>query len=294
MSQYLDLPAPIGLAHRGGWPADASGRIRPELENTELAFQHAIDLGYRYLETDVHTTRDGALLAFHDSTLDRATDRTGTIGELPYAEVAEARVGGQEPIPLLEDLLGNWPGARFNIDLKADGSLDPLLRTLRRTRAWHRVCVGSFSQRRLDRARRLFERPVATSCGPVDVARLRLASVARVLRPMARRGVTCVQIPLRSHGVPLVTRDVLTTAHALGMQVHVWTINDPALMRRLLDAGVDGIVSDDVYALRRVLSQYGAWEGGEFPGKGNGPEPGSPDTRGTSGPSPAPGSTEQQ
>lgn len=293
MSQYLDLPAPIGLAHRGGWPADASGRIRPELENTEFAFQHAVDLGYRYLETDVHTTRDGALLAFHDSTLDRTTDRTGTIGELPYAEVAQARVGGQEPIPLLEDLLGNWPDARFNIDLKADESLKPLLRTLRRTQSWNRVCVGSFSQQRLDRARRLFERPVATSCGPVDVARLRFASVTRILRPMARKGVTCVQIPLRSHGVPLVTRDVIATAHALGMQVHVWTINDPSLMRRLLAAGVDGIVSDDVYALRRVLSRHGAWKGRGFPEERNDPKASAPKIRDTHSPPSAPDSTEQ-
>ncbi|GAB3212856.1 glycerophosphodiester phosphodiesterase [Marinactinospora thermotolerans] len=256
---YLDTPTPIGLAHRGGWLTDASGRVRTELENTVPAFQNAIDLGYRYLETDVHATRDGVLVAFHDATLDRATDGSGAIADLPHARVARARVGGVESVPLLEDLLGTWPEARFNIDVKADSAVEPLARVLRRTRAWDRVCVGSFDQRRLERVRRTLDRPVAMSAAPWDVARLRLSCLSPLLRGLARRGVSCAQVPLRAGNFPVVSRDFIAAAHRLGMQVHVWTINDPVVMGRLLDAGVDGIVSDDVVGLRRVLAERGAW-----------------------------------
>ncbi|WP_433701456.1 glycerophosphodiester phosphodiesterase [Nocardiopsis sp. CA-288880] len=256
---YLSSPVPVALAHRGGWLTDDQGVRSTELENTAAAFQHAVDLGYTYLETDVHATADGVLMAFHDPTLDRATDRTGAIGDLPFSEVARARVGGREPVPLMEDLLGSWPDARFNIDLKADAAVLPLIRVLRRTRAWDRVCVGSFDQRRLDLARRLFDRPVATSCGPADVVRLRIASLSPLLRPLAGRTPVCAQIPLWQGGFPVLSRDLIHTAHRLGMQVHVWTVNDPGVMERLLDAGVDGIVTDNTTALRRILLRRGQW-----------------------------------
>jgi glycerophosphoryl diester phosphodiesterase len=257
---------PVALAHRGGWLTDDQGVRRTELENTAVAFQHAIDLGYTYLETDVHATSDGVLTAFHDDTLDRTTDRSGAISALPYREVARARVAGKEPVPLLEDLLASWPEARFNIDLKADGAVLPLLEVLRRTNAWDRVCVGSFDQDRLDRARHLYGPRVATSCGPVDVARLRLASLSPILRPAASRTPVCAQIPLSHNGFPLLSRDVIRTAHRLGMQVHVWTINETEVMERLLDAGVDGIVTDNTAGLREVLRRRGRWNQGKNPG----------------------------
>ena len=94
---FLHWPGPLAFAHRGG-ASEAP-------ENTMPAFEHAVRLGYRYLETDAHVTADGVLIAFHDDRLDRVTDRTGVIAELPWSEVQQARVDGREPIPLLEDLL---------------------------------------------------------------------------------------------------------------------------------------------------------------------------------------------
>lgn len=258
---YLSSHAPVALAHRGGRLTDDQGVCRTELENTAVAFQHAIDLGYTYLETDVHATSDGVLMAFHDTTLDRATDRVGAIEEMPYREVARARVAGREPVPLMEELLGSWPQARFNIDLKSDASVSPMVEVLRRTNAWDRVCLGSFSQARLGRVRALVGARVATSCGPTDVARLRLASLSTLLRPVAPRSPICAQIPLRRGGFPVLSRDVIHTAHHLGMQVHVWTINDPEVMERLLDAGVDGIVTDNIVALKELLVRRGQWNG---------------------------------
>ena len=110
---FLDWPGPLAFAHRGG-ASEAP-------ENTMPAFEHAVRLGYRYLETDAHVTADGVLIAFHDDRLDRVTDRTGVIAELPWSEVQRARVDGREPIPLLEDLLAAWPDVRVNIDPKQDG-----------------------------------------------------------------------------------------------------------------------------------------------------------------------------
>ena len=142
---FLDHPGPIPFAHRGGagdWP-----------ENTMPAFAGAVALGYRYVETDVHVTADGVVLAFHDDHLDRVTDRTGEIAALPWSEVSQARVDGLEPIPLLEDLLGTWPELRINIDPKHDAVVEPLATVLTRTKAIDRVCIGAFSDRRLARLR---------------------------------------------------------------------------------------------------------------------------------------------
>ncbi|HOI03614.1 MAG TPA: glycerophosphodiester phosphodiesterase family protein, partial [Dermatophilaceae bacterium] len=118
-------PPPFGLAHRGG----ASHPANVGIENTLAAFATAVDLGYRFLETDVHATADGRLVAFHDEHLDRVTDRAGAIAELPWSEVAAARIAGSQPIPSLDDLLDAFPEARINIDIKAPGAVVPLWET---------------------------------------------------------------------------------------------------------------------------------------------------------------------
>jgi glycerophosphoryl diester phosphodiesterase len=163
----------LAFAHRGG--AD-----HPEiegLENTLAAFRHAVGLGYDYLETDVHVTRDGVLLAFHDSVLDRVTDRRGEIAALSLSEVREALVGGREAVPTLAELFDAFPLARFNIDLKSDGAVPALAAFIRERGVEDRVLVGSFSPRRLNAFRRLVGPSVPTS--------------ARVSRAMApRRSLT--------------------------------------------------------------------------------------------------------
>ena len=221
------------------------------------AFEAAVRLGYRYLETDVHVTADGVLVAFHDDTLDRASDGTGRISELPWAEVSRARVDG-EPIPLLEDLLAAFPGARVNIDPKKDSAVEPLAEVIRRTGAVDRLCVGSFSDRRLARIRRLVGRRLCTSLGPGGVARLRLASIGAPVGPLP---APCAQVPVRARGIGLVDRRLLTAAHRRGMQVHVWTIDDEGEMERLLDLGVDGLMTDRPGVLKKVLERRGHWHG---------------------------------
>ena len=162
---FLDTPRPHAFAHRGG-AAHAP-------ENSWTAFEHAVKLGYSYLETDARATSDGRLMAFHDRTLDRVTDVKGPIGSRTYQEVKALRVAGSEPIPLIEDLLGAWPEVRFNIDLKDEPGIAPLAEVLRRTGAWDRVCLTSFSGSRLRAARGLLDRPVCMATSPAVIAAIR-------------------------------------------------------------------------------------------------------------------------
>jgi glycerophosphoryl diester phosphodiesterase len=244
----LDHPGPLAFAHRGG-ASDAP-------ENTLPAFARAVELGYRYVETDVHVTADGALVAFHDDSLDRVTDRTGLIADLTWDEVRQARVDGTEPIPLLEDLLGTWPDLRVNIDPKHDAAVEPLAQVLRRTNSVGRVCVGAFSDRRIARLQSLVGPDLCTALGPKGTARLRGASYRL---PAGALQAGCAQVPVRAKGVTIVDGRFVGAAHRRGLQVHVWTIDDAAEMARLLDLGVDGIMTDRPSVLRQVLESRGEW-----------------------------------
>ncbi len=246
---YLDHPGPLAFAHRGG-AADG-------LENTVRQVRSAVEAGYRYIETDVHATRDGRLVAFHDSTLDRVTDGAGRIADLQWAEVARARVAGQEPVPLFEELLETFPEVRWNVDVKAEPALLPLLDLAERTGAWDRICVGSFSEARVERAQRLAGPRLATSFGTRGVLGLRLRSWG--LPAPLRRSAVAAQVPEEQSGVRVVDERFVRTAHARGLQVHVWTVNEPQRMHRLLDLGVDGIMTDHIDTLRKVMEDRGTW-----------------------------------
>lgn len=246
---YLDHPGPIPFAHRGG---DADG-----LENTAAQFRRAADAGYRYMETDVHVTADGVLVAFHDDTLDRVTDGAGRIAELPWSEVRQARVAGREPVPLFSELLETFPEVRWNVDVKEEGALLPLLDLVESANAWDRVCVGSFSESRVARAQRLAGPRLATSYGTAGVLGLRLRSWG--IPVGLRASALAAQVPVAQSGVPVVDRRFVRAAHARGLQVHVWTVNDSVEMHRLLDLGVDGIMTDHIDTLRAVMEGRGIW-----------------------------------
>jgi glycerophosphoryl diester phosphodiesterase len=216
------------------------------------AFERAIGLGYHYLETDVHATADGVVVAFHDDDLLRTCGRPGHISELTWREVATARVDGREPIPRLRDLLDAWPDARLNIDCKTDRVAEPLARELEGAGALDRVCVGAFNDRRLARLRRRLGPRLCTSAGPVELSALRFAGVSR---PAA----LAVQVPVQHSGVTIVKDRFVRRAHRRGVEVHVWTIDDAGEMSRLLDLGVDGIMTDRPALLRDVLRARGQW-----------------------------------
>jgi glycerophosphoryl diester phosphodiesterase len=292
---FLDAPGPLAFAHRGG-AAHAP-------ENSWRAFEHAVGLGYRYLETDLQATADGVLVAFHDKTLTRVCGQDGRVRRLSYAELSAARIDGTEPIPVLEELLTAWPDIRFNLDVKDVPAIAPLPAVLRRTNAWDRVCLVSFSASRLRATRRALGRPVCMAASPLGTAVVRFGgprgrhdkrgpgrssggsgpSGARGWPPgdavlpragtgvpagrpaapgqhwpltewLTRNGVRCVQVP-----ASMATPSFIGRSHALGLQVHAWTVNDQPTMQRLLDLGVDGIMTDETVALREVLTARGQW-----------------------------------
>jgi glycerophosphoryl diester phosphodiesterase len=216
-------------------------------------------MGYSYLETDVHATSDAMVLAFHDKTLDRVTDARGQISRLPYAQVRRARIGGTEPIPTLAQLLDAWPHVRINVDVKEAGAIAPLATLVRRMRVEDRVCVASFSPARIRRVRALLGPRVATALGPVGVVGLRLLPVARLRALLLSGNVPAVQVPQRAGRLQVVTGAFVARAHALGKHVHVWTVDDQTQMSRLLDLGVDGIMTDRIDTLRDVLAARGQW-----------------------------------
>ncbi len=220
------------------------------------AFRKAVDEGYRHLETDVRATADGRLVVFHDSRLDRVTDARGAVDEWPWSRISRVRVGGVEPIPQLSDLFEEFPDTRFNIDAKSDAAVGPLADTIRRCNARDRVCVVSFSDRRLTALRSAVGPTVAWALGPRETFRLFRAGVVR--REFLSTAVAA-QVPVFYRRVQVVTPRFLQTAHAAGLEVHVWTIDDAAEMQRLLELGVDGIMTDRPDVLREVLMRRGAW-----------------------------------
>ena len=243
----MTLPAnpfgetPIGLAHRGGAAESA--------ENSRTAFQHAVDLGFRWIETDVRATRDGHAVVFHDETLDRTTDARGPIAERTLGELDHVLLRDEQPPLTLAEALRLWPDTGFNVDVKSADAIGPFLRAVARAQAWDRVCAASFSARRLRVLREEAGPRLATSLGGAEVVRLILGGLPRV-------GACAAQVPATVRGRPLVTRRLLAHAHDAGLHVHVWTVNDEAQMSRLLALGVDGIVTDRPSVLAALLGHH--------------------------------------
>ncbi|MDQ5839849.1 MAG: glycerophosphodiester phosphodiesterase [Chloroflexota bacterium] len=249
--------APLAMAHRGF--------SRVGLENSMAAFGAAVELGFRHLETDVHTTADGVLLLFHDATLDRVTDGSGRISKLPAETVARARIGGAEPIPLLEELVTAFPDVRLNLDVKDWNSVDSLAAAIEGYGLHDRVLIASFSDRRRRAVLKQLSRPAASSAGIVSTGLFVLlgpvlpAPLMRLVAARVLRGVHALQVPVSYGTVTVVTPGFVRRAHRHGLQVHVWTINEQAEMHRLLDLGVDGIVTDRADLLKAVLQERGEW-----------------------------------
>lgn len=236
-STYLDPPGPRVLAHRG--------LALEAPENTLLAFEKAIAAGVAYLETDVHVTSDRVAVVAHDPSLRRVADRDVEVSQLTMAELRRVDLGRGQGFCSLEEALDAFGAARFNIDVKVDAATSPAVAALTRTRAGSRVLLTSFSDRRRRRLGELVPDAV-TSAGRAGVIRSWLASLVGSRRAMIRAlaGAVALQVPERVGPVALVTPRFVRAAHEAGAEVHVWTVNDPARMTRLLDLGVDGIVTD--------------------------------------------------
>ena len=251
---YLSLEHPIRLAHRGSrvlWP-----------ENTMTAFQGAVDLGYRYIETDVRLTLDGVVVVFHDETLERVTNGAGRVSEWRYEELrrldAAYRYGESDgfphrdtgvTVPTLEEVLTTWPDVHFNIDLKARRMQWHVAEVIQKLGRHDSTLIGAFSDMRVARYRHILGGRAATSAGPVRAVVMYAAS--RFGAPLRSKAVA-YQLPFDARLAP-IDRRLVAAAHSSGAQVHAWTVNEAADMHRLLGLGVDGIVTDRPDVLNEVV-----------------------------------------
>lgn len=252
---FLESEHPLAFAHRGGTNAFP--------ENTLAAFANAVEMGYRYVETDVHVTLDGHLVAFHDPQLDGVSDGRGEIKSLTLAEVTSASIlsadGEAHSVPRLAEILGSWPDLRVNIDPKSDRAVEPLTRMIREFKATERVCIGSFADQRIWRCRRALGGDLCTSMGPLEMARLRAGSFRRPGRRIGSYRAGCAQVPEFYRGHKLIDERFMDYASEADLAVHVWTVNTRADMERFLDLGADGLITDQLDVLRCVYTQRNIW-----------------------------------
>jgi glycerophosphoryl diester phosphodiesterase len=248
---FLDSPTPIAFAHRGGSLED---------ENGLLAFQAAERLGFRYIETDVRATRDGVAFVFHDEHLGRMTGCDREIADVSAADLGHLTLPKGDKIPTLRETLGNFPDMRFNLDLKDDAAVDPVVTLIEEMEAHHQVCVTSFSEGRVSAVRDQLGPAVCTGLGVSGALRVASASIASLNRHNWRRGAAVLQIPVRWKGIPILTSSLVRRAHEAGLAVHVWTLNDRGPIESALDKLVDGVMTDRPQLLKEILVARGLWK----------------------------------
>ncbi|MCL1906883.1 MAG: glycerophosphodiester phosphodiesterase [Propionibacteriaceae bacterium] len=248
-------PTFVAMAHRGG------ALYPPNLgkENTLHAFEQAVDLGYRYVETDVQATSDGQLVCFHDDTLERMTSVSGKVSDFTADQLREIMVDRQ-PIPFFHEVVEAFPHVKFNVDLKTDNAVIPLVRLISRLDLADRILVDSFSQRRISQFRSLTSN-VPTAMAPPGVAWTTLAPGLSTL--ISSPGVA-LQVPITSKVGPLtlqvISPETIRRVHQMGKVIHAWTIDDPHEMECLIDWGIDGIITDRPDVLKDVLIRRNLWE----------------------------------
>lgn len=242
---------PYAVAHRGG------AGLAPE--NTFAAFDRSVALGVRYLETDVQLTADGVLVAFHDERVDRVTDRHGRVDRLTWSQLRTATVTGGGAVLSLTELLDAFPSMHFAVDLKTSSGIGPLTKVLKDLGAVERVCVAGAWDGWLAHLREACGPGLRTALGWRSLTTLVTCAKAGVRPPVSVATGEFVHVPVSLGRVPLVADRLVRMAADLGVRVMVWTVNEPPLMHRLLDLGVDGVITDRPDVLREVLVQRGQW-----------------------------------
>ncbi|MEM7272819.1 MAG: glycerophosphodiester phosphodiesterase family protein [Actinomycetota bacterium] len=246
---FFDHPGPLPLAHQGG---GAEG-----VENSTAAFANAAELGYRYLDIDLQATADEVLVAHHDDSLERLTGLPGAVADYTWQELSAARLPNGEPLARFEELLEAHPDARWNIEVKNEAASGPTVDLVRARGLADRVCLNTFSDLRLWRIRRSARRIRPAYSTPL-IATFWLKFTSYVPLPYVGRA-DATQAPVRDRNIPILDRRYVERAKRAGLVVIVWTIDETAEMHRLLDLGVDGILTDAPTVLRSVLEERGTW-----------------------------------
>jgi glycerophosphoryl diester phosphodiesterase len=254
---------PVNFAHRG-----ASARAP---ENTLEAFRLAVEAGASGLELDVHVTRDGEVVVIHDPTVDRTTDGSGAVAAMTLEEIWRLDAGYSfSPdggrtfpyrgrglrIPTLAEVYSEFPDACVNADIKKElpGAEEAVLRVIRGAGAEGRTLIASTDHPVIRRFRRVSEGRVATAASRREIAAFYFLSRLR-LEALVRPQYAALQVPVEHHGITIVTPRFVAAAHSRGVRVDVWTINEVAEMRRLLDLGVDMLMTDRPEALEDLLAK---------------------------------------
>lgn len=214
-------------------------------ENTLLAFAKAVAVGAQYIETDVHASHDGVAVVAHDADLTRVAGRNVKVGQLTMAELRRVELGEGQGFCTLAEALDGFPETRFNIDIKSASAVKPTVRAILAQGASDRVLVTSFDERRRAAALRELPGVVSSASASRFIPALLAGKVG--FSPGVRRalrGLVAVQVPERALRLRVTTERMLAQLHDAGVEVHVWTINDPQRMRELLALRVDGIVTD--------------------------------------------------
>ncbi len=248
---YLRLGLASVLAHRGASEQHPPG-------NTWEAFDAAVTAGSDHFELDVQVSADGELVIFHDDSLDEITTGRGSIGEQRWSELEAVRYlvegrASDQGLVRFADLLVRYPQAFINVDAKTDSTVEPLAEMLRQTGKPHQFCVAAFSLRRIVRLRRLLGNGWCTALSKPEIVALRVASWLRL--PVPKTG-DVAQVPCRTRRIPVADKLFLRAAHRSGIAVHVWTVNDPNAIARLLGAGFDAVITDRPDKAVRLARQH--------------------------------------
>ena len=246
--EFLNNYKFIPFAHRGG--------SLESTENTLDSFQHSINLGYEYIETDVRHTRDNKLVVFHDEDLKRLCNEEIKISDMEYEDLKKIKIKKKHYNPLLDEVLTTWPNINFNIEPKTFTSAKLLSQSLKKIKNINRFCIGSFSFKKLEMIRNNVGVKLCTSMTKSETIKFYLKQII----PLSKINIPCLQIPSRYMGFKIITKSIIDKFHNQNKKVHVWTVNDENEINELIDIGVDGIMTDKPTLLKRILKSRSLWK----------------------------------
>ena len=244
MKSYLNYSGVAVLAHRGG--------SLESYENTIESFHYSKNIGCKFIETDVQLSSDGIPYIFHDDTFLRLLGKNIIFNSLDSSEIDKLRLFENHPIPKLDTVLKTFPDLYFQIDVKTDEVALPTLEVIKKNNAMNRVCIASFSSKRLQNVYMQYP-DICLSMGPNEVLKMLLSSFGLYRKPITGH---CLQIPIYQYGIKLVTKRFVKFVHKKGLKICVWTINDETTFKNLIDIGVDGIITDKPKLLFETLESY--------------------------------------
>lgn len=246
--EYMNSSNIVPIAHRGA--------SLVATENSFESFRKAFDLGYRVIETDIHSSKDGTAYIFHDNTLERLTGENLKISDLKDVDIDSLKVNKSSIIPRLSNVFEEFPEGLFNLDAKTWEATIPITNTVKKMACSSRVCIGSYNDKRIDAIIRELGVETCHSMGTSNVFKFYLGAQLGIKQNFTAQ---CIQLPIKQFGISLITQKILRHARKLGIKIHFWTINNSGLIQKLLELDVDGIMTDDCILLKTIMEKKHKW-----------------------------------